>query len=360
MRKILPEPKCEKWRFVTFCHSESYHLRPYIFPLEIWYIIFSFACIDEGSTGRSLSLVSTHIRETSAPFKYRSIAITHWSQIIALSQFFCKLPASQKKTIFLFVHHPYPFWDVNGYPSPTTGTDQTSEQSQSEGGLESCEESEDIQEIRGGSAPPECNEGDDAIEVLDVESLFSGDWTSDLEGGSDRCGSDDDSPWVYKDGVWDSEFEGSLDSEEEMEILEDFGYLKAIRYGRLTPDSNTRDDNLRDADIQAFFDNILQAFHAILNEISSTLQLLAVYWTSFRPLQMHELLPPLPCLEELHINRSSILKRDIYEEPPTTVLFPELISLYISGDNPRKLSFSDELARVAPNLISFRFSMSHF
>ena len=194
---------------------------------------------------------------------------------------------------------------------------------------------------------------------MDIESLFAGDWTSDLEGGSDGCGSDD-SPWDHSDGVWDSEFEGSLDSEEDREILEDVEYLKAVRDGLLPPDGNTRDDTLRDADIQAFFDSVLQAFHAVLNEISSTLQLLAVYWTSFKPLQVHELLPPLPCLVELHINRLSILTRDTYEEPPTTALFPQLLSLYISGDNPRKLSFSDELARIAPNLTSLRFSMSHF
>jgi len=74
---------------------------------------------------------------------------------------------------------------------------------------------------------------------------------------------------------------------------------------------------------------------------------------------MHELLPALPCLVELHINRSSIIRRDIYDEPPTTVLFPRLKSLYLSGENPRKLSFSEELARVAPNLAFLRFSMSH-
>jgi hypothetical protein len=326
-------------------------------PVEIWHHIFSFACTDDGSTGRSLSLVSTHFHDISAPFKYRSIAITHWSQIIAFSQIFCKLPAFQKKTVSLFVYHPFPFWDVNGYPSPTTGIDQTSEQSQIEDDLERSEESEDIQEIRDGSALPD--DGDDDLEVLDIESLFAGDWTTDLEGGSDRCGSDD-SPWDHSDGVWDSEFEGSLDSEEDREILEDVEYLKAVRDGLLPPDGNTRDDTLRDADIQAFFDSVLQAFHAVLNEISSTLQLLAVYWTSFKPLQVHELLPPLPCLVELHINRFSIFTRDAYEEPPTTALFPQLLSLYISGDNPRKLSFSDELARIAPNLTSLRFSMSHF
>jgi hypothetical protein len=299
-------------------------------PVEIWHHIFSFACTDDGTTGRSLSLVSTYFRAISAPFKYQSIAITHWSQIIAFSQFFCKLPAFQKKTVSLFVHHPYPFFDINDYPSRTADTDQTSEQSQSEDDLESPEESKDI------------------------EGLFAGDLTSDLEGGSD------DGSWDHSDGVWDSEFEGSLDSEEDREILEDGEYLGAVRDGLLPHDGNARDDVLRDADIQAFFDNVLQAFHVVLNEISSTLQLLGVYWTSFEPLQIHKLLPPLPCLKELHINRSSVLESYLIEEPPTTVLFPRLTTLYISGDNPRKLSFSEELARIAPNLSSLRFSISHF
>jgi hypothetical protein len=101
-----------------------------LLPVEIWHLIFSLACIDDGSTGRSLSLVLTHFREISAPFKYRCIAITRWSQIITFSQFFCKLPASQKKTASLFVHHPYPSLDVNIYRYPTTGRDQTNDQSQ--------------------------------------------------------------------------------------------------------------------------------------------------------------------------------------------------------------------------------------
>ena len=312
-----------------------------IFPVEIWHIIFSFACTDDGSTGRSLSLVSTYFCDISALFKYRSVAITHWSQIISFSQFFCKLPASHKKTVSLFVHHPYPFLDVDGYPSPSTRRDeQTSERSESEDDLESS------RDMRVASSLSECN--DVIEEALDVESLFTGD--SDLEGGSDSSFPDNS----------DSEFEGSLDSEEEREILDDIEYLEAIRDGRLAPDGDTRDDNLRDAELEAFFDKVLQAFHTILNEISPTLQLLAVYWNSFKPLQMHEILPALPCLKELHINRSSIIWDDTYEEPPTTVLFPQLKSLYISGNNPRKQSFRDELVRVAPKLASIRFSFSHF
>ena len=311
-----------------------------IFPVEIWHLIFSLACTDDGSTGRSLSLVSTHFCDISAPFKYQSIAITHWSKIIAFSQFFCKLPASQKKTRFLFVHHSLPFLDVLGYPLRKP-TDQSSEESNI------CDE----------SALPESNDGDAVLEAdtLDVESLFASDCVSESAPGSDDS-------WDHNDGVWDSEFEGSLDDDEEREILEDIEYLEAVRDERLPHDSNTRDDVQRDAEIHAVFDNALQAFHAVLNEISSTLQLLAVYWTSCMPLQIQQLLPPLPCLVELHINRSStgIHNEYIYENPPTTTLFPNLLFLYISGDNPRKLSFNDELAKIAPNLAFLRFPLSHF
>ena len=203
-----------------------------------------------------------------------------------------------------------------------------------------------IQEFHDESTPPECNDGNSVLEASDVEGLVMSVCDSD----SDESDSDSDN----------IEFDRSLDNDDEREILEDAEYLEAVRKLRLPHDGSTRDDVQRDAEIQAFFDNVLQASHAVLNEISSTLQLLAVYWTSFKPLQMHQLLPPLPCLVELHINRSSILKTNFCEDPPTTAIFPKLLSLYISGDNPRKLSFGDELARLAPNLAYLRFSLSHF
>jgi hypothetical protein len=64
---------------------------------------------------------------------------------------------------------------------------------------------------------PKCNDGDDVIEAMDIKSHFAGD--SDLEGGSD------DDSWFNSDSISDSEFEGSLDSEEEREIFEDAKYL---------------------------------------------------------------------------------------------------------------------------------------
>ena len=210
--------------------KNKYTMNANILPVEIWHLIFSFTCTDDGSTGRSLSLVLTHFQEISALFKYQSIDITHWSQIIAFSRLLYKLPASQTKTVFLFVHHPYPFLDVN-WP-----TDRSSEKSQSEDDHKSSEESRDIREIRNESA--QCNDGDC---VLDVESLsagtvdhigqvYAGDRTSDSDSSS---GSDDSWHWHYSDGVSDSEFEGSCDDEEEREILEDVEYLEAVRDGRL-------------------------------------------------------------------------------------------------------------------------------
>ena len=386
-------------------------------PLEVWHGIFTFACTDDGYTGRSLSLVSTYFHDISAPFKYQSLAITHWTQIIAFSNIFCQLPASQKKIKYLFVHHPYPFLDIRGHQ--ITDNDQTSEECQSEVDMADSEGSEESHS-KSDTLDSENEEGlledkylnvlRDPPETLDIVPAGDSDsqsdsdstWFTDADSGwaspsdsehdSDFEGSlnseeelevmDDvwylkrdrdrfpqaresdnwlsgslsgsDSSWQYYGNDSDSECEASLDSEEEQEIFEDADYLvETDRLSRLQIGS-TRDDVQRDAEIQAFFDNVLQAFHDILNETSSTLTILAVYWTSFKPLCIHELLPPLPCLEELHISRFPSLG-DIYEEPPATVLFPRLLFLYTSHGEIQKLYlFASEIARIAPNLTHLR------
>ncbi|KAL6307809.1 hypothetical protein BKA93DRAFT_59067 [Sparassis latifolia] len=45
-------------------------------PPEIHAMIFSLACTDDGTMGRSLSLVSRFIRDRSAPFKWQSLSIS--------------------------------------------------------------------------------------------------------------------------------------------------------------------------------------------------------------------------------------------------------------------------------------------
>ena len=45
-----------------------------VLPVEIWYLIFSLACTDDGSTGRSLSLVSARSQRLSSTSLSQSLA----------------------------------------------------------------------------------------------------------------------------------------------------------------------------------------------------------------------------------------------------------------------------------------------
>ncbi|KAI5888316.1 NAD(P)-binding protein [Schizophyllum commune H4-8] len=56
-------------------------------PAEIWTHIFSFACTDDGRTGRSLALVSKYIHNTSAPVRYQSISLVGYDEITAFLAF---------------------------------------------------------------------------------------------------------------------------------------------------------------------------------------------------------------------------------------------------------------------------------
>ncbi|KZP02951.1 hypothetical protein FIBSPDRAFT_769676, partial [Athelia psychrophila] len=53
-------------------HSLPY-THPVSFPFEIWRPIFRLACVDDGTTGCSLSIACKYFREASAPYRYYSI-----------------------------------------------------------------------------------------------------------------------------------------------------------------------------------------------------------------------------------------------------------------------------------------------
>ncbi|KAI0920073.1 hypothetical protein AcV5_007926 [Taiwanofungus camphoratus] len=63
-------------------------------PPEIHSRIFSFACNDDGATGRSLALVSRYVHEVSAPFQWQSLAIAGTQQAKA---FVTRLRDNNKK-----------------------------------------------------------------------------------------------------------------------------------------------------------------------------------------------------------------------------------------------------------------------
>jgi hypothetical protein len=71
------------------------------FPFEICEAIFAFACTDDGSTGRSLSLVSRSIRNASRGVKYQCLAVTG-RQAEPLCMVLNNLPESDRRIRHLF------------------------------------------------------------------------------------------------------------------------------------------------------------------------------------------------------------------------------------------------------------------
>ncbi|KIM81461.1 hypothetical protein PILCRDRAFT_8811 [Piloderma croceum F 1598] len=71
-------------------------------PAEIWGIVFSLACVDDGYTGRSLSEVSRYINEASKSYKYQCIAVDH-RNLRHFTAVLKKLPADTRRVQHLFI-----------------------------------------------------------------------------------------------------------------------------------------------------------------------------------------------------------------------------------------------------------------
>ena len=59
------------------------------FPLDIWLRIFDYACLDDGTTARSLSRTSRAFREASRRHRFRSVAIHGWESLLRFESLFC-------------------------------------------------------------------------------------------------------------------------------------------------------------------------------------------------------------------------------------------------------------------------------
>ena len=73
------------------------------FPPEIFERIFAFACTDDGTTGRSLSMVSRSVHNTSISFKYYSVAITGPRQAVGFAELMENFPDCSHHVSHLFV-----------------------------------------------------------------------------------------------------------------------------------------------------------------------------------------------------------------------------------------------------------------
>ncbi|TRM60310.1 hypothetical protein BD626DRAFT_504910 [Schizophyllum amplum] len=72
-------------------------------PAELWTHIFSFACTDDGRTGRALSLVSKYIHNTSAPVRYQSISLVGYDEITGFLSFLEANPSVVRRVKDLYI-----------------------------------------------------------------------------------------------------------------------------------------------------------------------------------------------------------------------------------------------------------------
>ncbi|KAF8959605.1 hypothetical protein BDZ97DRAFT_1922780 [Flammula alnicola] len=275
-------------------------------PAEIWTQIIAFACTDSGFTGRSISLVSRSFRTASRPFKYQSIALTRSKYIRAFRSIVSNLPPDEKRVRYLYVQCPNIFLDVSD---------------------------------------------DEADE----------DYDENLATVSDES----DQSMNSASGSNDSNYEGSLTGEEQQELLDDAMSLTHIRSRSLSRGPAPEEDDgsaAFDREMQEGDAVVLDAFRALLDDISSSLLILSVNWSSFEPLLIEELLLPLPYLVELHLRRAftSQDEMDPESDEPATVLFPLLRRLYISGYiDQRPDPFGRSIGKVAPVLTHLRMPIYH-
>ncbi|KAJ7581487.1 hypothetical protein C8J56DRAFT_960157 [Mycena floridula] len=73
------------------------------FPVEIWNAIFSLACMDDGTTGRSLSLVSKFVRESSKLVKLQSLAVVGYKQLLDLASLLEATEPSLRHVKYIFI-----------------------------------------------------------------------------------------------------------------------------------------------------------------------------------------------------------------------------------------------------------------
>lgn len=73
-------------------------------PAEVYDHIFSLACLDDGTTGRSLSRVSKHIRHVSRGYRYQSVAVHSVDAAQTFASTLQQLAPTERRVRHLYVH----------------------------------------------------------------------------------------------------------------------------------------------------------------------------------------------------------------------------------------------------------------
>lgn len=235
------------------------------FPDEIWMSIFSEACIDDGTTGRWLELVSKDFQRLSKPFKYQSICLRRAKQIITFDSIVKRLPPGFNDVQYLHITWPNPFLDVSDDESDDVYLDSTDDE----------------------TAWTDVDSDDDGATPSSSESDGEEGFDTTSNGSSDSEG-DEYEPLTLEEEqemIADAEFvmdRGDLDTP--VEIMAGCFYSYPAELARGNQD-------------------IQKAIHGILAAIASSLRILSIHSANGQdPMSIAELIPfPLPVLSGLFL-----------------------------------------------------------
>jgi hypothetical protein len=76
-------------------------------PSELWTKIFSFACLDDGTTGRTLSIVSNYVHHVSKPAKFQSIVLRGLRRTVAFLALLQATPEHHRHVYHLFAYESH-------------------------------------------------------------------------------------------------------------------------------------------------------------------------------------------------------------------------------------------------------------
>ena len=245
------------------CQSKNSNMDT--FPDEIWMSIFSEACIDDGTTGRWLELVSKDFQRLSKPFKYQSICLRRAKQIITFDSIAKSLPPGFNDVQYLHITWRHPFLDVSEDESDDDYLASTDDE----------------------TAWTDVDSDDDSVTLRSSESDGEEGFDTTSNSSSDSEGNEYEPLTLEEEQemIADAEFvmdRGDLDAPFEIETSHFDGYL---------------------AELARANQDIQKAIHGILATIASSLRILSIHSANGQDsMSIAELIPfPLPFLSGLFL-----------------------------------------------------------
>jgi hypothetical protein len=276
-------------------------------PPETWADILDTACLDDGSTARSLSLVSRQIHHVSRSHLYYTVKVDSVSQLLKLDDQISKsIPGSMKgdgyflKTQFLCISLPTPLFS-EVYPEesfvPRHDPDDTP-----------------------------YRPSDDSPDSDDDNSWY----TTDLSDADSDSAKDGASSYQEEDEE-DGEDEQNFKEELEAELADITNDPACKNLGSVRISSLSELLNYPNFSLEGYIYRVYSAVRRLLDACASTLEVFSLYFLPWKLLSPDLFIPPLPKLHRLSIYIPGGCKWVECTAHPQT-LFPSLKVLRMVDD----------------------------